>query len=569
MADAFFTRAPSTIVTIPLNGQLEFTIPFEFLARKFVVVTLLGTDRKVLTMNTDYRFIAVNKISLTRQPDGSYTRIELRRVTSATDRLVNFIDGSILRATDLNLAQVQTMHVAEEARDMTSDNIGVNDEGDLDARNRKIVNLADAENDRDAVNLGQLRQFDTSTGSNADRAERSAAAAKVSEDNAAGSEDRCVVAEAKSISSAGTAMTAADDANRSKVAAKASEDAAEASKVAAAGYEQGAKAQADRATAQADRAEQEADKLANLNDFAASISEVQPTYVKFNRDVVAEGLYSNTSGTKAPVVQALRSGKSSIIMTVDESGNKGFMNSLGSPFMLFWDPSGNYSVSQALENTDRGNREIQGDLNVQKAGSNAKAITTTASSPQTSQYTASTRYSWYAGGVTIGAVRGAGSQSSGLIRQLSDGNAVGADIWLEPDGAQSYIRFSTSTGITSHSFSKSGDMYLGIKSAWLSVLLDGKRAYRRTTRTALGYIPASAGSITFETSVHGLDGAVEGTWVGQPQRIQIQYPLSDCVFQIQHSTDCSIFQLSNNGRTLTLLDGWARPSDGYTFYLET
>lgn len=224
MADAFFTRAPSTIVTIPLTGQLEFTIPFEFLARKFVVVTLLGTDRKVLTLNTDYRFIAVNKIRLERQPDGQYTRIELRRYTSATDRLVTFIDGSILRATDLNLAQVQTMHVAEEARDMTSDNIGVNDDGDLDARNRKIVNLADGENTLDAVNLGQLRQFDTSTLNNANKAALSAAEAKESEMNAAGSEARCVVAEAKAISSAGTAMTAAYDANRSKAAAKQSED---------------------------------------------------------------------------------------------------------------------------------------------------------------------------------------------------------------------------------------------------------------------------------------------------------------------------------------------------------
>lgn len=227
MATAFFTRAPSTIVTIPLTGQLEFTIPFEFLARKFVVVTLLGTDRKVLTLNTDYRFIAVNKISLERQPDGNYTRIELRRYTSATDRLVTFIDGSILRATDLNLSQVQTMHVAEEARDMTSDNIGVNDEGDLDARNRKIVNLADGENLLDAVNLGQLRQFDSSTAVNADKAKQSADNSKVSETNASNSEARCVVAEAKSISSAGTAMTAAADANRSKAGAELAQGRAE------------------------------------------------------------------------------------------------------------------------------------------------------------------------------------------------------------------------------------------------------------------------------------------------------------------------------------------------------
>lgn len=224
MADAFFTRAPSTIVTMAINGQTEFTIPFEFLARKFVVVTLLGVDRKVLTINTDYRFIAVNKIRLEQPAPAGYPRIELRRVTSTTDRLVTFIDGSILRATDLNLAQVQTMHVAEEARDLTSDTIGVNDEGHLDARNRKIVNLANATDPLDAVNLGQLRQFDASTASNADKAQAAATAAKVSETNAKNSENRSVVAEANAVSSAEAAMTAAADANTAKLAAKQSED---------------------------------------------------------------------------------------------------------------------------------------------------------------------------------------------------------------------------------------------------------------------------------------------------------------------------------------------------------
>lgn len=224
MADAFFTRAPSTIVTMAINGQTEFTIPFEFLARKFVVVTLLGVDRKVLTINTDYRFIAVNKIRLEQPAPAGYPRIELRRVTSTTDRLVTFIDGSILRATDLNLAQVQTMHVAEEARDLTSDTIGVNDEGHLDARNRKIVNLANATDPLDAVNLGQLRQFDASTASNADKAQAAATAAKVSETNAKNSENRSVVAEANAVSSAEAAMTAASDANNSKLVAKQSAD---------------------------------------------------------------------------------------------------------------------------------------------------------------------------------------------------------------------------------------------------------------------------------------------------------------------------------------------------------
>ncbi|WP_419784748.1 phage tail fiber protein, partial [Leuconostoc pseudomesenteroides] len=84
---------------------------------------------------TDYRFATRTTISLTKAwgPADGYTTIELRRVTSTTDRLVDFTDGSILRAYDLNVAQIQTMHVAEEARDLTTDTIGVNNDGHLDA----------------------------------------------------------------------------------------------------------------------------------------------------------------------------------------------------------------------------------------------------------------------------------------------------------------------------------------------------------------------------------------------------------------------------------------------------
>lgn len=155
-----------TVLTYQLDGSTrDFNIPFEYLARKFVVVTLIGVDRKVLTINTDYRFATRTTISLTKAwgPAEGYTTIELRRVTSTTDRLVDFTDGSILRAYDLNIAQIQTMHVAEEARDLTADTIGVNNDGHLDARGRRIVNLANAIDDRDAVPLGQLKMMDQSS----------------------------------------------------------------------------------------------------------------------------------------------------------------------------------------------------------------------------------------------------------------------------------------------------------------------------------------------------------------------------------------------------------------------
>lgn len=206
------TRAPSTIVTITLTGQTEFNIPFEYLARKYVEVTLLGIDRLPLVLNTDYRFVNKTLISLTRPYGAEYKQIELRRVTSATERLVDFHDGSILRAYDLNLSQIQTLHVAEEARDLTADTIGVNDEGHLDARGRKIVNLADAENGNDAVNLGQVISWNDSAYNSMIRAENAAVNAEAANTSAHTAKDAASIsaqqAEAnKNVTQADAAIT--------------------------------------------------------------------------------------------------------------------------------------------------------------------------------------------------------------------------------------------------------------------------------------------------------------------------------------------------------------------------
>lgn len=192
------TNVIKTVLTYQLDGSTrDFNIPFEYLARKFVVVTLIGVDRRVLTLNTDYRFATRTTISLTKSwgPADGYTTIELRRVTSATDRLVDFTDGSILRAYDLNVAQIQTMHVAEEARDLTADTLSVNNDGHLDARGRRIVNLADGVDVGDAVTMRQVRAWDNSALHSAERAELAAqnaveseGAAKVSQDEAKKSE---------------------------------------------------------------------------------------------------------------------------------------------------------------------------------------------------------------------------------------------------------------------------------------------------------------------------------------------------------------------------------------------
>lgn len=177
--------APKTVKTYDLNGTLkDFPITFEYLARKFVTVTLIGADRRELILNTDYRFSTPTQITTLRAsgwgPADDYDLIEIRRVTSATDRLVDFADGSILRAFDLNTSQVQSLHIAEEARDLTADTIGVDNDGNLDARARRIVNVADPINDGDAVTLRYERDWASSTLNNKIASENSAIASEVS-----------------------------------------------------------------------------------------------------------------------------------------------------------------------------------------------------------------------------------------------------------------------------------------------------------------------------------------------------------------------------------------------------
>lgn len=148
--------APKTVVTYALNGTTrEFDFSFDYLSRSFVQITLIGETRKQLVLGTDFTFVSNTRIrtNLIWGPP-SWTLIEIRRVTSTTERLVDFQDASILRAADLNLSELQVLHVAEEAREAATETIGTNNDGNLDARGRRIINVADPVDPGDALNLG-------------------------------------------------------------------------------------------------------------------------------------------------------------------------------------------------------------------------------------------------------------------------------------------------------------------------------------------------------------------------------------------------------------------------------
>ena len=190
----------STIIIYEGDGtRTDFTIPFDYLKRSFVIVRL-GTGTTTTTTTTtltggdygdtgsDYYFLDKTTIRLKVAP-ASGEALTIRRHTSATERVVTFKDASILKATDLDTSQMQAFHIAEEGRDAINDAIIGDKEGNWDARGHRIINVGAPIKDNDAVNLKYYKKDVEGVYQARLNAEKARDAAKVSEANAKASEN--------------------------------------------------------------------------------------------------------------------------------------------------------------------------------------------------------------------------------------------------------------------------------------------------------------------------------------------------------------------------------------------
>lgn len=218
------------------SNQKNYTFAFDYINKRYIKARLNNT--RELQWGTDYT-VAEHTLSLVSNPPQG-ALLEIYRETPS-DRTVEWYDSSILRAKDLNLFNVQMLHINEENADMLQDSGIQEDKIDnkWDARLKPIKNLADPTSDDEAVNLGWLSKTQSSylsaTQAKLDEATRQATRSTSEADRAKREADR--------------ATTQADN----------------------------ALAQATTATAEADRATTQADKAKEMADFATTKADLSAT----------------------------------------------------------------------------------------------------------------------------------------------------------------------------------------------------------------------------------------------------------------------------------------------------
>lgn len=210
----------STIAFYTGDGATtDFTVPFDYLAKKFVRVSLGVTILKggdYGDTSKDYYFLDKTKVRLKVPPQEGEV-LTIRRYTSATDRVVSFKDASVLKATDLDVSSVQTIHIAEEARDIINDALIKDKEGNWDAKGNRIVNVGTPEADSDAMTYGVYKADALGAYQSKLDAERARDRAVEAETNSKKSEENAKLSEVNAQASAGTAVSASKHADAVKV----------------------------------------------------------------------------------------------------------------------------------------------------------------------------------------------------------------------------------------------------------------------------------------------------------------------------------------------------------------
>lgn len=188
----------ATSITYTADGsQTNFSVPFDYLRPSFVHVAV--NDAEVSD-----GFTISNRMVMFDSAPAKDAVVHIYRSTPTT-RLVSWADASILKAIDMTIAEVQQLHILEEANDWSKTHSIVFDEerGVWQGRNYRVSNVSDPTEAQDVVTKNylentedsfvqrmnaiktQTEQFANTAGNSKDSAYKSAQSASVSAASAA------------------------------------------------------------------------------------------------------------------------------------------------------------------------------------------------------------------------------------------------------------------------------------------------------------------------------------------------------------------------------------------------
>ena len=130
------------------NGTTTtYAIPFSYRSTDDLSATVAGVSVTAYTLDA-----AGTNLTFTTAPANG-AAIEIRRTTSQSTKLVDYVSGSVLTESDLDTDSDQAFYMSQEAIDKAGDVISLdNVDFNWDVQNKRLKNVADPVDNTDAVN---------------------------------------------------------------------------------------------------------------------------------------------------------------------------------------------------------------------------------------------------------------------------------------------------------------------------------------------------------------------------------------------------------------------------------
>lgn len=265
----------ATSITYTADGsQTNFSIPFDYLRPSFVHVAV--NDAEV-----SEGFTVSNRGIMFDTAPAKAALVKIYRKTP-TSRLVSWADASILKAIDMTIAEVQQLHILEEASDWSKTNsIVLDEEGNTwQGRNCRMSNIADPTEAQDVVTKHYLDNeegsFTATMNALKTKTEEAASTAETNAKQARFNAEKANSAAVSAERDAATALKSANNAKTSETNVNASKEAAQSAANSASNFATDARSSANEAKSYRDAASTYATNAKNysenVNVFVPSVS---------------------------------------------------------------------------------------------------------------------------------------------------------------------------------------------------------------------------------------------------------------------------------------------------------